>query len=384
MNVQVRPKLLKWARERASLAPAELAAMVGTKANPAPIEEWEESGTLPLKDLEKLAAKVHVPLGYLFLEEPPDEPLPLPDFRTVAGEEVSQPSPELIDTVYACVRRQDWFREYVEDIGGEPLPFLGQFTVQSDPKIVGTNIRDVVGWTPAERAAEPNLQQVIGRLAARIEDIGILVMRNGIVGNNTHRKLDPEEFRGFALFDPLAPLIFVNAADYKVAQLFTLAHELAHIWIGQSALDDRILITDKPVERFCNQVAAEVLVPMEEFEAEWRGLDGGPDELRRLSLRFRVSRFVILIRAFEGGFIDQDTLDQLYDAEEKRPFRAGSDDGGGDFYNTQRSRLGRRFARAVLRSARTGQTLMREAYDLLGVKKHETFVKLAESMEVQV
>jgi Zn-dependent peptidase ImmA (M78 family) len=384
MNVQVQPKLLAWARERASLAPAELARMVGTKAKPAPIEEWEKSGELPLNKLEKLAARVHVPLGYLFLEEPPEEPLPLHDFRTMEGKEVGRPSPELIDTVYACIRRQDWFREYVEDIGGGPLPFLGQFTDRSDTRQVAANIRDVIKWTSEERAAEPNLQQVIGRMAARIEEVGILVMRNGVVGNNTHRKLDPEEFRGFALFDPLAPLVFVNASDAAVAQIFTLAHELAHIWIGQSALDDGRIVTDKPVERFCNQVAAEVLVPMEEFQAEWQGLDAGPDELRRLSMRFRVSRYVVLIRAFEGGLIAREVLDARYDQERSRPFRAGSDDGGGNFYYTQRSRLGRRFAQAVIRSARTGQTLMREAYDLLGVKKHETFVKLAESMEVPV
>lgn len=358
--------------------------MVGTKAKPAPIDEWEKTGELPLKKLEVLAAKVHVPLGYLFLEEPPEEPLPLRDFRTLDGNEVSRPSPELIDTIYACVRRQDWFRDYLDDIGGEPLRFVGNFTAQSDTNTVAANIREEVGWTPAERAAELNLQRVVGRLATRIEEAGILVMRNGVVGNNTHRPLRPEEFRGFALFDPIAPLIFVNTADAAVAQLFTLAHELAHIWIGQSALDDVRILTDLPVERFCNQVAAEVLVPMEEFRAEWRGLNGGPDELRRLSLRFRVSRFVILIRAFEGALIDRETLESRYDDEWHRPFRAGSDSGGGNFYYTQRSRLGRRFAQAVIRSARTGQTLMREAYELLGVKKHETYVKLAEVMEVPV
>ena len=358
--------------------------MVGTKGNPAPIEKWETTGELPLKKLEVIADKVHVPLGYLFLEEPPDEPLPMPDFRTFDGNEVRRPSPELIDTVYTCVRRQDWFRDYLMDIGGEPLPFVAQFTTQSDANAVAANIREVVGWTPEERAAERNLQQVVGRLATRIEEVGLLVMRNGVVGNNTHRPLKPEEFRGFALFDPLAPLIFVNAADAAVAQLFTLAHELAHIWIGQSALDDGRIATDQPIERFCNQVAAEVLVPMEEFQAEWRGLNGDPDELRRLSLRFKVSRFVILIRAFEGGLIHREMLDARYDEERSRPFRAGSDAGGGNFYYTQRSRLGRRFTQAVISSARTGQTLMREAYDLLGVKKHETFVRLAESMEGQV
>lgn len=384
MNVTVRPELLEWARERASLSLAELARMVGSTANPAPVEEWEKTGELPLKKLEVLAAKTHVPLGYMFLSEPPEEAIPLPDFRTIDEGGVKRPSPELIDTIYTCMRRQEWYREYLEDAGAEHLRFLGRFSPESDPVEVATDIRAVIGWTAEERAAEPQLQLVVGRFAAAIERAGILVMRNGVVGNNTHRALNPEEFRGFALYDQLAPLIFVNAADAAVAQLFTLAHELAHIWVGQSALDDLMIVTDQPLERFCNRVAAEVLVPMDEFSREWNGLDEGGEELNRLSRQFRVSRYVLLIRAFEAGLINREAFETHYLAERDRPFRANTDSSGGSFYFTQRSRLGRRFAQAVIRSARTGQTLMRDAYELLGVKKHETFVKLAETMEVAI
>ena len=384
MNVTVRPELLKWARERASLTLPQLAQMVGTASKPAPIEEWEKTGELPLKKLELLAAKTHVPLGYLFLEAEPEEPLPLPDFRTAGGSGVKRPSPDLIDTVYACARRQDWYREYLEDVGADRPAFLGRFTTESNPVEVAADIRNIIGWTPQARAAERQLQLVVGRFAVAVEQAGILVMRNGVVGNNTHRALNPDEFRGFALFDALAPLIFVNAADAAAAQLFTLAHELAHIWIGQSALDDVTIITDRPLERFCNQVAAEVLVPMAEFSGEWRKLDDEGEELQRLSRRFRVSRFVLLIRAFEAGFINRATFEKHYEAERDRPFRANTDSSGGNFYFTQRSRLGCRFPEAVIRSARTGQTLMRDAYDLLGVKKHETFLKLAETMEVAI
>jgi Zn-dependent peptidase ImmA (M78 family) len=384
MTVTVRPELLEWARERASLSVSELAQKLGTTANPAPIEQWMMTGELPMKKLEIFAAKTHVPLGYLFLEAPPEEPLPLPDYRTIEGRGVWRPSPELIDTIYSCLRRQEWYREYLEDAGVERLGCLGRFTADSDPVAVAADIRTTIGWTPEERAAEPQLQLVVGRFAAAIEQVGILVMRNGVVGNNTHRPLNPIEFRGFALFDPLAPLIFVNAADAAAAQLFTLAHELAHIWVGQSALDDLTIITDQPLEKFCNQVAAEVLVPMAEFSNEWQRLDDGGEELQRLSRRFRVSRFVLLIRAFEAGLINREAFVKHYQPERNRPFRANSDSSGGNFYFTQRSRLGRRFAQAVIRSARTGQTLMRDAYGLLGVKKHETFVKLAETMEVPV
>ncbi len=382
MTVTVEPRLLRWARERASLTPAELAQKIGVRRVET-LTAWFETGELPLKKLETIARKTHVPLGYLFLEEPPEELLPIPDYRTVRGTGVQKASAELIDTLYACAERQAWYRDYLTDLDAMPLEFLGQYSLLSDPMDVAAHIRDVIGWTAEARATESNLELVIGHFANVIENVGVLVMRNGVVGNNTHRPLNPDEFRGFAMFDPLAPLIFVNAADSKVAQMFTLAHELAHIWIGHSALSDVRITSDKPLERFCNQVAAEVLVPAEEFSQEWKGLDEDGTELHRLSRKFRVSRFVILIRALESGLISRAQYRAREEIERNREFRSSSDSGGGgNFYYTQRSRLGRRFARAVLASARSGDTLMRDAYALLGVKKHETYMRLAEAMEV--
>lgn len=384
ITVTVEPKLLDWARERASLSLDQLARKIGV-TRVERVEEWLESGQLPLKKLEAIAAKTHVPLGYLFLEVPPEEPLPIPDYRTVASQGLAQTSPELIDTLHTCAQRQAWYREYLLEHEVEALSFLGHFTLADNPAAVAANIREVIGWTAEERLAEANLELVIGRFAAAIEAAGILVMRNGVVGNNTHRPLNAEEFRGFAMYDPLAPLIFVNAADAKVAQMFTLAHELAHIWVGESALVDVRVDTNRTLERFCNQIAAEVLVPIEEFAQAWHGLDDADDELQRLSRQFRVSRFVILIRARESGLINPAEFRSREEAERSRAIQAsGERAGGGNFYYTQRSRLGRRFARAVLQSARAGSTLMRDAYDLLGVKKHETYVRLAEVMEVAV
>jgi Zn-dependent peptidase ImmA (M78 family) len=383
MTVTVEPRLLDWARERASLTSVQLARKIGVSRIER-LEEWLRTGEMPLKKLEAFAEKTHVPLGYLFLEEPPEEPLPAPDYRTVKREGLENPSPDLIDTLYACARRQAWYHEYLEDIGVEVRAAAGRFTPDSDPDEVAADIRETIRWTPEARGAEPNLDLVIGRFASAVEEAGVLVMRSGIVGNNTHRPLNPKEFRGFALYDLLAPLIFANAADAKVAQMFTLAHELAHVWVGRSALNDVSITTDNALERFCNRVAAEVLVPADEFGTEWSGLDNGGPELQRLSHHFRVSRYVILIRAKESGLINQAEYLEREEVERNREFRAPSESSGGNFYYTQRSRLGRNFARAVLVSAGSGKTLMRDAYDLLGIKKHETFVRLAEAMGVGV
>lgn len=384
MTVTVQPKVLDWARERASLTSVELARRIGVK-QVEKVEKWLLSGELPLKKLEIIAVKTHVPLGYLFLEEPPTESIPIPDFRTVASGQIRRPSPELIDTLFACRQRQDWYREYAEEHGLRRPAFAGKFSLRSDSDAVAQDIREVLGWTAEARVAERNLDMVIGRFAAAIEEAGVLVMRNGVVGNNTHRPLNPSEFRGFAMFDPVAPLVFVNAADAKVAQIFTLAHELSHIWIGESALEDVRIVTERPLERFCNQVAAEVLVPAAEFRIAWRGLGEDGAELQRLSLRFRVSRFVILIRAMESGLVSAAEYETYEAVERSRGFRGVSEpSSGGNFYHTQRSRLGRRFARAVLSSARAGNTLMRDAYDLLGIRKFETFERLSAAMETGI
>lgn len=380
-TVTVQPKLLRWARQRVSLSPDELASSM--KRPLEEVVEWEQSGAITLARLKQLARITHTPLGYLFLQEPPDDSLPIADFRTTAKGASGRPSPDLLDTLYLCQRRQAWYREYLISEDAQPLSFVGSVTISAEPYEVARRIGRVIKLNTTARSNLPTWTEALRDLVERIEDAGILVMRSSIVGNNTHRKLDVDEFRGFALSDVYAPLIFVNAADAKAAQMFTLAHELTHIWLGQSGISDVQIRSDNENERFCNLVAAELLVPMVEFIALWQHSDDVDIEVQKLAKHFKVSALVLLIRALEAGSVSYDQFHELYSSELTKQ-RGAPTGTGGDFYRTQGSRLGRQFSEAVVVSALTGQLTYTEAFRLLGVKSEKVLDNMAQRLGVVV
>lgn len=379
-RIPVRPDLLTWARERAGLGVLALEGRFPKLA------EWECGALQPtLRQVEDFARVVHVPIGYLFLPVPPHEAMPIPDLRTLADRHLARPSPNLLDTLYLCQQRQDWFRDYARLHGLPRLEFIGSAQRGDAPARVADTMRRTLGLSVAERARLPSWTEALRQLIERAEDAGMLVMASSIVGSNSHRKLDVEEFRGFALADEVAPLVFVNAADSKAAQMFTLAHELAHLWLGESGISDIEAgrVPQQQVERWCNAVAAELLVPMDAVQAELRV--GAPlyEEIQRLARVFKVSSLVALRRLFDAGRIDEATLWDAYRAEVAR-LRAldRGVTGGGDFYRTLGARTGKRFARAVLASALEGQTLFQDAFRMLGVRKTATFYEAARELGV--
>jgi Zn-dependent peptidase ImmA (M78 family) len=381
MKAAVRPDLLRWARERASRSPEALAKSVGVSEKR--VAAWEGSGELTLKQLEKVAKATHTPVGYLFLSEPPVERLPIPDFRSRRRQDAA-PSPELLDVVYLCQRRQAWFRENETISGGTPLPFVGSARLDQPVEAVAQWIRGDVGYSLQDQREAATWTDALRAFIQAADDAGILVMCSGIVQNDTHRKLDPGEFRGFALSDDLAPLVFINGADTKAAQMFTLAHELAHIWLGRTALSDDSPRqgSDHEVERWCNKVAAEFLLPMAAVREEVRPGGEPLKEARRFASAFKVSSLVALVRLREAGFLGTEEFNRLYE-QELADLLGRPRGGGGDFYLTQSARLSRRFARALVVSALEGRTLYREAMSLVGISKLETFHQLGRKLGIQ-
>jgi len=364
-RVAVKPDLIQWARDRAGFPMEALAGRFPK------IEAWERGEARPtLKQLEAFAKATRVPIGYLFLPEPPEERLPIPDFRTVSGAVREHPSPDLLDTIYAMQRRQWWLRETLVESDAEQRDFVGSARLTDAPDGVGREIRRITGLDDAWAGGVRTWQEAVLQLRRAVEQLGVMAVINGVVGNNTHRPLDVEEFRGFALSDPYAPLIFVNGADVKSAQMFTLAHELAHLWLGEEGLSgfENLLPGGSGVEDWCNRAAAEFLVPAVEMRARWRESTRDPEAFRTLSRRFKVSPIVVGRRALDLRLVDRETFFAFYRAYVKEERARSTGTSGGDFYSNQNTRVGALFAVHVVRAALEGRVGFKEAYDLTGLR----------------
>ena len=266
-TLKLRPAVLRWARERADLTTEDLARKVKLKAER--VEEWENSGAISMAWAERLAAATHSPLGFLFLSFPPDEPLPITDFRTRAGQAPPRVSVNLLETVHAMQQRSGWLREELIGTGAGPVLLVGAYRHGSSTVDAAHAMRSALGLSPNWAADARSWSDAIGLLCDQAEAAGVMIVFNGVMGNDTSRKLDPDEFQGFALVDEYAPLIFVNNADYKAAQIFTVAHELAHLFVGQEGVSasESLLPSDHEVETLCDGIAAEFLVPEVELRA---------------------------------------------------------------------------------------------------------------------
>jgi len=366
-RIAVKPELLDWAVVRSGKDRAKLQKRFSK------LDEWQRGEVLPtLRQLEDFAKATYTPLGYLFLEIPPEDKLPIRDFRTVMGRAPRRPSPNLLDTIYQMQRRQEWMREFLQVHDAGKLEFIGSAKHGDSIMEVAAAIRAKLGFDVNWASAHATWEDALRALKSAIEEIRVLVFTNGIVGNNTSRALDSEEFRGFVLTDDYAPLIFVNGNDAKGAQMFTLAHELAHLWLGETGVFalPNLQPSENRVEEYCNQVAAEFLVPAVSLREFWNRRDNLSRDFQPLARRFKVSALVAARRALDESLISKDEFLGFYRNQTRRVAKKS----GGDFFRTQNNRVGARFASAVDRATREGSLLYRDAYHLTDLSS-ETFKK---------
>lgn len=354
---EINPRILRWAVERSGLDLDDFKQ---------PVADWLSGAAQPTySKLESFAKKAMVPFGYLFLNDPPEEKLPVPDYRTRTDQGVPRPSPNLIETIFEMQHRQLWMREYLIDNGNEQLEFVGSTSFHDDPVAVAAKIRERLGLSDDWARSVGGIDDAVRHLREQVELAGVLIFINGIVGNSTKRSLEPREFQGFVLIDDYAPLVFVNGADAKAAQMFTIAHELAHVWMGKGAIFDNVMMNaaDVELEKFCNSVAVEFLVPASLFEQLWSRRTE-QTTFREIARNFKVSPIVVARRAKELGLISsKDFFDFYEDYMENLPVKKKPKNGG-DFWRTQNVRLGRRFGRAVVTATKEGRLSYSDAYAL--------------------
>lgn len=360
-EVNVHANMLTWAITRAGYELHEFSAKVPK------VQEWIEGTKKPtVKQLETFSKKVHLPFGYLFLTEPPKEELPIPFYRT-NNTQATQVSVNVYDTILIIQQRQDWLKDYLKDNEFEALSFVGKFHNRFNVQEIVTDIRKNLGLNENWASNFRTWQEALDHLIQLIEDKGIITVFNGVVENNGHRKIPVDECRGFVLVDKIAPFMFVNNADGKAAQMFTIVHELAHIWTGNSAGFDfrKLQPANDPIELLCDKVAAEFLVPENTFNEVWRYYPS----LKYASRYFKVSEIVIARRALDTGKITKKQFFDFYEEYTSREFaKKENQSPGGDFYATTKKRLSITFATHINNAVKSGKLLYRDAYKLTSLK----------------
>lgn len=360
-EIKINNDILIWAIERAGSNVDEIAEKFPS------FIKWLAGEKKPtLKQLKDFAQRLHLPFGYLFLETPPEEKLPIPFFRTIRTDQ-NRVSLNVYDTILIIQQRQKWLSDYLRDNEYEKLYFVGKFKNENNVQAIIESIRKTLNLSENWASALPNWEKAKEHLTQKIEDAGIIVTFSSIVGNNTHRSITVEECRGFVLVDEYAPFMFINSADSKSAQIFTLAHELAHIWIGQSAGFDfrQLQPANNPTEILCDKIAAEFLVP----EKLLTNTLQDERNIESIARKFKVSQLVIARKLLDIGKISRSEFFEFYNDYINRDIqRKEAKEDGGDFYNTQRKRLSTRFLSFVNQAVLENKLLIRDAYLLTSMK----------------
>lgn len=375
VNVNIQNNVIQWVLNQTSEEQLGLDLMQN-------IKQWLDGTKTPtFKQIEEFSKKSNIPLGYFFLQTPPVEKIELLEYRTIDSLELVNPSRNLIDTIFEMERIQDWMKEYRQDTGFDILPLVGSLKNLSDAKLISMEIRKDLDLDIDWYKNVKDISDAFSYIREKLDEVGVVVMQNGVVGKNTHRSLNIDEFRAFAMVDEWAPLIFINSVDSHGAKLFSLFHEIAHIWLGENDLynDRRNSGNVKELEVLCNSVASEILVPTDEFNRLWIEIKE-KDKRNKISLItqvFKCSESVIARKALDNNRIDKELYTEIIeDAIEAYKTMRENDSSGGNYYSTLKTRLDACFVRALCESINSGRTTFTEAYRLTNTSR-KTFAEVA-------
>ena len=374
-RLPVAPPVLRWALDRSGRE------MTDAEERFRSLTKWLDGKASPtINQLHEFAKFTRTPYGLLFLPMPPADQPQTAEFRRKFNVAELNPSRELLDTM---VERQDWLSEFRRQEGQDPVEFVGHLkrparpTSQTEIINSAAQLRGVLSLSEDWSLKLPRVESAFRTLRQNAEAIGVVVMVRSIVGNDSHRPLSVDEFRGFALVDHHAPLVFINGRDARVGQLFTLTHELVHIGLGTDDIaSSRQTSGHRSIERFCNQVTAEVLIPESLLRAEAVSEIQTVDAIRELAKRFNVSPAAMVFRASDLGILDESVrhaATRLQPSEKRKR----SSSGGPDFKVVKRSNIGEPFARAIRQAVLSEQISYRDAYRLTGTRGKtfdETFI----------
>lgn len=385
-RANITPKVLKWARESAKISKTDAAAKVSVKLEK--IQEWEKGDSAPSLRQAKILAKAYQrSFAIFFLPEPPLDFHPLEDFRKSGSAPLSTSSIFIIREIQ---QKQSWISENIKDNGENKLDFVGKFSFNNNPKDIADNILETLQIAP------PNYMNVnpIKRWIDKAESKGIFVSRSSFI--HSRLKLNIDEIQGFAIADDYAPFVFINSADWNAPQLFTLVHELAHIWIASTGISNGLVpeIRDSskfhPVELFCNEIAANALIPNNFIYNIPSKTFNSSQEVFNISKNLGVSSYAFIVRALNLNLISQEKYKNLKNesdqqfmeymkAEANKKLRQKKKPGGPSPYLLRMNRNSKLFTQIVLDAFNGGRIEPNYASSLLHVKSNK-FYKLEERL----
>lgn len=380
----ITPIVLKWARESARMTEEVAASKVSVSVDK--LAEWEKGEKQPtIRQAQILAKTYKRPFSILFLPDIPRDFQPLQDFRKNGSEPLSTSSIFIIREIQ---QKQSWISETNEENGEEKLPFVGRFSLNDDPKVIANDILQTLGITAGNYESNNPIKEWI----TKAESKGIFISRTSFI--HSRLKLDSEELQGFAIADPYAPFVFINSDDWKAPQLFTLVHELAHIWIAETGISNSIELDLKKtsdfhkIELFCNEIAANVLIPEVIIKNLDKSVFKDSKSVFNTARAIGVSSFSFLVRALNLNMIslpvykrlktqaDVDFKEYLRkEAENKARQKAKENSGGPNYFLLQLNRNSRLFTQTILDSYRSGFIEPTLASNLLNVQTNK-FPKL--------